>query len=834
MRHRGLLLSLFLAAAAPAAAAADWPQFMRTSEHTGDAADEELKLPLGLVAQVKLDDAVMTSPAVVGGLAYVVDQMGTAYCVDPKAGRIVWKASPDGDPSTGSGQGRAMGSNTSSPAVAKGRMYYGTTAGTFHVLDCRDGKVVKTVAVGSPIISSPTFANDSVYFQALDAVVRCLDLDGNEKWNWDHYKRYQEPPEVTKAEASKRGHPGSYDRPHYGGGEVAVSGTKVVTSTGWDVFCLEDKGSSAGLVWCRRCPSGRDGAAPMSSSISGEWVYTAGMGADGCLGLMRFALKDGTNAPVGATGIPPAWTMPAARGSAVVTRDCGYCRDSLFLYDCDAKKSLAGWRDEKAATPVASSQALAGDRLVITTLDGDLILAPIGAKPGEKPVRIATPNGRGIGSSPAVAGGAVYFGCDDGCLYVYGPNGALAPRKDEKSSIAEPRSKVAPATGKSYGWTSTGADAANTSFVDDPGLRPPLKVRWATRGFGHFKTPCVATAGGDVISITLQRTVTCQEQATGRMRWRMRLPLRNEEWGRSTGLLAADGRLYVPCPWPKGGKLVCVEIASGGVLWSADLGDKGIWDRASPVLAAGRVALGVSRQGASRVDAWDARTGAPAWSVELDVNPALAPNGCASGDVMYFTAGAQKWGWKAQGDRQRGQTLAIDAKDGKVLWRTNELFATCAPALFGGDKLFLIEFGDGPMCGVRAVSARDGSLVWRGGRSGASRISLGADYAALRGYGGGGEKVSLADGKGCAGLAKGGQLGGDTHACGAVGLTPNCSFAITVGGLNVRDAKTGELLWLSPGFAPRGCVNPALANGRVFWPSAASGVIFCWEPEGKK
>ena len=117
--------------------AADWPQFMRNPAHTGDAADEELRLPLGLVAQVRLDDAVMTSPAVVGGRAYVVDQMGTAYCIDARAGRIVWKASPDA--------AGAMGANTSSPCVAQGRVCFGTTAGNFHILDARDGKVVKTL-----------------------------------------------------------------------------------------------------------------------------------------------------------------------------------------------------------------------------------------------------------------------------------------------------------------------------------------------------------------------------------------------------------------------------------------------------------------------------------------------------------------------------------------------------------------------------------------------------------------------------------------------------------------------------------------------------------------
>ena len=77
------------------------------------------------------------------------------------------------------------------------------------------------------------------------------------------------------------------------------------------------------------------------------------------------------------------------------------------------------------------------------------------------------------------------------------------------------------------------------------------------------------------------------------------------------------------------------------------------------------------------------------------------------------------------------------------------------------------------------------------------------------------------------------QLGGDAHACGPVVLTPSLSVNVTVSGLHVRDVKTGALLWLSPGFAPRGCVNPSLANGRVFWPSAASGLLFCWEPHDR-
>ena len=37
------------------------------------------------------------------------------------------------------------------------------------------GKVVKTIDIGAPIVSAPTFANDSVYFQSLDPVLRFPD-----------------------------------------------------------------------------------------------------------------------------------------------------------------------------------------------------------------------------------------------------------------------------------------------------------------------------------------------------------------------------------------------------------------------------------------------------------------------------------------------------------------------------------------------------------------------------------------------------------------------------------------------------------------------------------
>ena len=188
---------------------------------------------------------------------------------------------------------------------------------------------------------------------------------------------------------------------------------------------------------------------------------------------------------------------------------------------------------------------------------------------------------------------------------------------------------------------------------------------------------------------------------------------------------------------------------------------------------------------------------------------------------MYFTVGVGDYKL-SQGEKKGGEAVAIEAKTGKVLWRCTDPFGSTYPVL-AGDRLLLNEyFGD-----LTCVSAADGKPLWKRKTGGYDRFSIGADFLVTRGYGGHGIKVRLDDGKDYLGCR---ELGGDTHACGAVALTPNYSFAITLAGLNVREVQSGKLLWRSSGFAPRACVNPVLANGRVFWTSGANGMIYCWEP----
>ncbi len=814
-----LALMIVPAALLAAAAAGDWPQYMHDAAHTGDAAGEAVATPLGLLARIRLDDAVMTSPAVVGGRAYVVDQMGSAYCVDPAAGRVVWKASPDGP--------RAQGSNTSSPCVAGGRVCYGTTAGRLHILSAKDGSVVKTLDVRSPIPGAVTFANGSLYFQTLDAVLYCADLDGRVRWTWDHYKRYSKP----IAEKLKTYHPRSYDRPHFGGGDVAVAGKRIVTAFGWDQVCLEDAGETAKLPWCNRAALGKDAGIPMSAAIADGWVVTAWPGVDGAGSVARFKLADGTHAKADArSGQWAVFGTPAVRGAKAY-----WCR---HIRGAAAHEFGKGglwenfvWSKPAGFTPSVASPALSAGHIAYTTVRGELIVRSLDPKK-TRGHRFAVPDGRFISSSPAISGGRVYFGCDDGFLYVLGPGGK-GEMKPEKSSLHKPRSKVTPATGKRYAWPSPYGSPANLNYADDPKLRPPFRLRWAVRSFGAFKQP-VSAGDEDVVYVTLAGTVVCLEQQTGRTRWRVRLP--RQRWARA-GVLHAGDRVYVarPSPWLKSGEhrngLFCLDASTGKTLWAAGIGKRG-GSRSAPMLHKGIVTFGSITADGPVVQAWDADSGEPKWTVKLEASAKTAgPSGCGGGGVLYFSTGAGKWQWK-EPENVRGRTVAIDAATGRVKWTSKTAFVdgSGTPSL-AGDKLYLPCEGR-----VICVSTKDGSELWRK-RMGSHVFhspSRAADFMTTRGYSGYARRYDLTA-AGPVDPPKRILLGGPEHACGPVVLTSSgLSLAVTVGGLYVRDVASGELLWLSRGFAPRTCSNVSVANGRVFCNPQTNNMLYCFEPVSAK
>ncbi|MFB3891183.1 MAG: PQQ-binding-like beta-propeller repeat protein [Phycisphaerae bacterium] len=586
-RARFLVSVLFVGIAASFAQAADWPQFMRVPEHTGDAADEVLKPPLKLATLVGLDDAVQASPAAVGGRVYVVDQMGTAYSIDPKAGAIIWKRNA---PATATQP--AMGGNTSSPCVAKGRVCYGTTAGVVHILDARDGKVIASTDVGSPITGSLTFANDSLYFQSVGAKVFRMDLDGKVIWEYDHYKSFKTDDERFKARGNATDL--ATNLPMYGGGEVAVSGKRLLVNMGWDMFCLEDAGPSARLAWCNRLPlwdcSRGSGSTWMGicagAAVSGQWVYAGYPGCELVGDILRLKLEDGfCNAAkdpvryVWNRGWRQHWAVfstVAVRGETAFAQSH---HEGVAAHQFGNKTLWWGYphpqTDEfPSSTPGIAGATLTKDYCIAATVKGELYAIAIdstGTWPDFKPApfRFETPSKKIIASCPIIADGCVYFGSDDGHLYGLSAEGNIEAKAD-KGDLHKPLSKVKSPTGKVYGQTGPYGTQANTDFVDDANLRGPMRLRWAIRTGAMLRAPMCASEQ-DIFFLGMEGEVGAVEQETGRIRWRRRLMLTSS----NLSLAITVSGLHVR------------DLGAGKITWSS----LGFAPRACalPAVASGRV-----------------------------------------------------------------------------------------------------------------------------------------------------------------------------------------------------------------------------------------------------
>src|SRR5438552_9024190 len=128
-----MVLGAWTMVTAPEARAADWPQYKRDAARTADAADEALAFPLQRVIAVRFSAPIYASAAVVEGKVYAVDQRGLLACIDRASQRVLWHARIGGV------------SNLSSPAVAGGKVFVGSTAGYLMVLDAATGKEVAKV-----------------------------------------------------------------------------------------------------------------------------------------------------------------------------------------------------------------------------------------------------------------------------------------------------------------------------------------------------------------------------------------------------------------------------------------------------------------------------------------------------------------------------------------------------------------------------------------------------------------------------------------------------------------------------------------------------------------
>ena len=161
----GLLLFLALTVQA-----GDWPQFKRTDSRQGCDLTEQVALPSRLCCWFDLGSPILASPAIVDGKAYVISGRGLLVRLDLASNKVDWQLALGGV------------NNECSPAVANGKVFVGTTAGKFYVVDAKTGRILKTQDAGAGVFAAPLLTGDRVYYGSMNGLFRALDLEGNEKW----------------------------------------------------------------------------------------------------------------------------------------------------------------------------------------------------------------------------------------------------------------------------------------------------------------------------------------------------------------------------------------------------------------------------------------------------------------------------------------------------------------------------------------------------------------------------------------------------------------------------------------------------------------------------
>jgi outer membrane protein assembly factor BamB len=337
---------------------------------------------------------IASSPAVVGGTLYFVSSAGSLVAMDIKTGQPKWVYTVEyerkfeaknlhGYPSAAQTIPDAWDIFTSSPAVANGKVFFGSGDGNVYAVDALTGTLQWKFATKDVVHSSPAVVNNTVYIGSWDSYLYAIDADtGQEKWS---FKTGED--NTTHNQVGFQGSPAVVDGTVYVGCRDAHV-YAVDAATGrkkWDYPTSKS--------WVIGTPAVRDGMVYVGTSDSSRF-----MALDAKTGRLRFDFKAG------------AYMF----SSAALAGDLAYVGDhNGRLYAIDAKTGKQAWEFQTDASKKDPMKILNPDGTLnpgaFTPTFGDFEdmyidfykLFSVGA----------------IMSSPVVDKGVVYFGSMDGNLY---------------------------------------------------------------------------------------------------------------------------------------------------------------------------------------------------------------------------------------------------------------------------------------------------------------------------------------------------------------------------------------------------------------------------------
>jgi outer membrane protein assembly factor BamB len=538
----------------------------------------------------------------------------------------------------------------------------------------------------------------------------------------------------------------------------------------------------------------------------------------------------------------------------------GFCKHAA---DQTEPRRLAG-------SPSICPPILTKNHGIFGGLDGRLYVTPLSGE-GE-PRSFATAFGRAISAPAAVCNGRIYFGCEDGYLYVLGAGGE-APLPKASLDLERIRSPLTGEhSGSEHDWFTNYGDQQNRN-ANDQGIRPPVKIKWMRRYQGTFKHLPVC-GGGRMYTHTAEGQVFAVEQETGRLLWRRYWPqvylsFTSPIYFRHEG----QERLLVPQAGMERSRMRCLDAANGRLLWEAEFSGSPSWSRQAPPVVHGNLAIYASGSGQyapqgtdkafvmkgdprSAADgrevmswiythnnpyypkdnhpliwAWDVRTGQLVWKKDFSAY-GTGGNDCGlclmDGKLYYSTF----FGYSADQRRRRGLpagpngiTAELDPSTGAVGWLTTRHHVTAGCTISASEGRLYVGGYNRPNEStdnryVFCLDADDGALVWKSDpvASAVNVITLSPDRIFTNASGRDGHVLDYGSGH----ILSRFNLG---YAC----TRFSCSGPYVMGAnMDLIDlSDNNRLVSTGPCVDSRECVGAVVSNGRIFYTSQASGLQVC-------
>jgi outer membrane protein assembly factor BamB len=356
----------------------DWPQFGFTP---GNARQNPYENVLDVNSVTGLDlrwtfptaIAILSTPAVAGGVLYFGSEDGNLYALNATTGRKMWNY--------------WAAFLTSSPAVAQGNVYFGSYDGNVYALNAKTGALVWSYATGQTVGASPTVSNGTVYIvTASDTLLALNATSGALVWSYGVSGIAQAAPSVANGALYVTGHDGFYS---------------INASTG-------------ALIWNEPLVGMSSATAVAQGVVYANW-------AD------EFA----TEAVNTVTG-NARWEGNFTTNSFALGGGTLYGGFNNGIYATGASSGTGGW-SFPTSQPVIASPAVANG--VVYAADYQGLVYAINATYGYELWSFQT--GNFIYASPVVANGMLYVASVDHNLYAFGlPSGAAKIARPNPAELA--------------------------------------------------------------------------------------------------------------------------------------------------------------------------------------------------------------------------------------------------------------------------------------------------------------------------------------------------------------------------------------------------------------